>query len=417
MARAGGQRTDEEKKVLNAKIDDLRHQLASVNDQNKMLKTQRKKLDDEVRRNQRTTVTLTAAANKLKSEIDELILRNSTAEQEMTAFRKNRETKMLEHDTLKLEVNKLKSSLSTRADEVSGLENRKYQLQKSMQERREEINVVMQTNAGKVKAAEEAKHIAVTDLNTCEKKLEGLRAKYESVRMYLSEGGEQKTQSYFIIKAAQRKEELKRVGDSLDSKIQKCAKELRALKKTLKVMLRKNTHFRKDFQNADSKSETARKFKRLQARAKQSADNLFTRKKQLHRLRRDTEDLESRMESIDEAHVQARQRKESLTSALQIVQRELKEAQDKLARSTSRVQNASRQHREGMMDETEVSMEEKMMRAMAIQENNQNVLFTLNELANEFPEIESSLAMILTKENLRLPQRPPSAASSTEGSM
>ena len=166
--------------------------------------------------------------------------------------------------------------------------------------------MVMQQNAGKVRAAEDAKHQAVTDLNTSEKKLEGLRAKYESVRMYLTEGGEQKTQSYFIIKAAQRKEELKRVGDQLDSKIQKCAKELRALKKTLKVMLRKNTHFRKDFQNADSKSEVARKLKKLQARAKQSADNLFTRKKQLHRLNRDTEDLESRMESIGEQHVQAR---------------------------------------------------------------------------------------------------------------
>jgi len=65
------------------------------------------------------------------------------------------------------------------------------------------------------------------------------------------------------------------------------------------------------------------------------------------------------------------------------------------------------------MDLTEASLEEKMMRAQAIQENNQNVLFTLTELANEFPEIESSLAMALTKENLRLPQRPPSAASST----
>merc|ERR1712187_515952 len=161
----------------------------------------------------------------------------------------------------------------------------------------------------------------------------------------------------------------------------------------------------------------ARKLKKLQARAKQSADNLFTRKKQLHRLNRDTEDLESRMESIGEQHVQAVQRKQSLTSALQIVQRELKEAQDKLARSTARVQKESRQHREGLMDLTEVSVEEKLMRAQAIQENNQNVLFTLTELANEFPEIESSLSMVLTKENLRLPQRPPSAASSTGESM
>merc|ERR1712157_113343 len=230
-------------------------------------------------------------------------------------------------------------------------------------------------------------------------------------------GGEKKSQSYFIIKAAQRKEELKRVGDSLDSKIQKSAKELRALKKTLKHMLRKNTGFRKDFQNADSKSDSSRKLKQLQVRAKQSADNLFTRKKQLHRLRRDTEDLESRMESIAEQHLQARQRKQNLTSALEIVQRELSDAKDKLARSSDRVQRQSKAHRTDNMDETESSLEEKLMRAQAIQENNQNVLFTLTELANEFPEIESSLSMILTKENLRLPQRPPSAASSTGESM
>lgn len=89
-------------------------QLTAVNDQNKMLKNQRKKLDDEVRRNQRFTVTLQAQATKLKSEIDELVLRNSTAEQEMVGFRNARETKMLEHDSLKLEVNKLKTSLSSR---------------------------------------------------------------------------------------------------------------------------------------------------------------------------------------------------------------------------------------------------------------------------------------------------------------
>merc|ERR1719281_971008 len=80
VARAGGQRTDEEKQLLNAKIEDLRHQLAAVNDQNKMLKNQRKKLDDEVRRNQRITETLRTKAAKLESEIDELTLRNSTAE-------------------------------------------------------------------------------------------------------------------------------------------------------------------------------------------------------------------------------------------------------------------------------------------------------------------------------------------------
>lgn len=412
VARASGQRTDEEKKVLNAKIDELRNELAAVGDQNKMLKDQRKKLDNEVRRNKRTTEQMRAQHAKLSSDIAEITLRNSTAEKDLHVHKKERETKMVEHDTLKLELNKRKTILSGKADEVSGLENRKYQLQKSMQERREEINVVMQKKQARLKLEEEAKHESMMDLNKCYQQLAGLRAKYESVRMYLSEGGEQKSQAYFIIKAAQRKEELKRVGDSLDSQVRKSAKELRALKKTLKHMLKKNTNFRKGFANADEKSDIARKVSQLQAQGKQAADTLFAKKKQLHRLNRDSEDLQSRMETMSEQHRQAVRRKQSLSSALQIVEKELKEAQDKLERSSNKVAKQSRQHRSGGMDLTEATLEEKRMRAQAIRENNQNVLFTLTELANEFPEIESSLSMVLTKEKLRLPDRPPSAASS-----
>lgn len=281
-----------------------------------------------------------------------------------------------------------------------------------MEERREEIDVIMKKKVTQVKLAEECKHEAQVNLNTCEKKLEGLHAKYNSVRMYLTEEGEQKSQAYFIINAAQKKEELKRVGDALDAQVQKCAKELRPLKKTLKHMLRKNTGFRKGFQNADTKSDLARKLKRHEAHAKQSADNLFVRKKQLHRLRRDSEDIQSRMETTSEQHRQAVRRKQSLSSALQVVRRELEEAENKMQRSSNRVKKLSQEHRAAGMDVTEATLEEKRMRAQAIQENNQNVLFTLTELANEFPEIESSLAMVLTKEKLRLPDRPPSAASS-----
>jgi len=115
---------------------------------------------------------------------------------------------------------------------------------------------------------------------------------------------------------------------------------------------------------------------------------------------------------MSEQHRQAVRRKQKLSTALQIVEKELQEAQDKLERSSKRVEKQSRQHRADGLDLTEATLEEKRMRAQAIRENNQNVLFTLTELANEFPEIESSLSMVLTKEKLRLPDRPPSAASS-----
>ena len=48
---------------------------------------------------------------------------------------------MVQHDVLQLEVRKLRSVLSGRSDDVFGLENRKLQLEMSMEERRREIEV------------------------------------------------------------------------------------------------------------------------------------------------------------------------------------------------------------------------------------------------------------------------------------
>ena len=48
------------------------------------------------------------------------------------------------------------------------------------------------------------------------------------------------------------------------------------------------------------------------------------------------------------------------------------------------------------------------MHAKAIHENNENVLYTLKELANEFPEMQSQLMVTLQKERLAMPERPPS---------
>ncbi len=48
---------------------------------------------------------------------------------------------MVQHDVLQLEVRKLRSVLSGRSDDVFGLENRKLQLEMSMEERRREIDV------------------------------------------------------------------------------------------------------------------------------------------------------------------------------------------------------------------------------------------------------------------------------------
>jgi hypothetical protein len=56
------------------------------------------------------------------------------------------------------------------------------------------------------------------------------------------------SQAYYIIKAAQKREELQRKGDQLDQDIRKCEKEIRALNTTLDHLNARNTAFRESFQ-------------------------------------------------------------------------------------------------------------------------------------------------------------------------
>jgi hypothetical protein len=77
----------------------------------------------------------------LQSRATEIELSNKSSEDALKVASKEKEEVMVQHDVLQLEVRKLRSALSGKADDVFGLENRKSQLEMSMEERRREIEV------------------------------------------------------------------------------------------------------------------------------------------------------------------------------------------------------------------------------------------------------------------------------------
>ena len=104
---------------------------------------------------------------------------------------------------------------------VYNLENRKYQLEMSMQEREKEISVHHDVLKAETKAAEEERHNIAVELSDRLNKVKNLKIKYESYvqKNKPSDGAESvhdHSQAYYVIKAAQEREELQRKGDELN---------------------------------------------------------------------------------------------------------------------------------------------------------------------------------------------------------
>merc|ERR550519_3112252 len=108
-----------------------------------------------------------------------------------------------------------------------------------------------------LKAAEEERQTVSAELHMRTEKIDKLKNRYEilMVSMAPPEGEEAKSQAYYVIKAAQDKEELQRNGDELDARIRKAEKEIRALENTLRLMNSRNETYRKSFNKVTDSSE------------------------------------------------------------------------------------------------------------------------------------------------------------------
>ena len=65
--------------------------------------------------------------------------------------------------------------------------------------------------------------------------------------------------AYYVIKAAQEKEELQRFGDELDGKVKKCEKEIKALLNTLSHLQVRNKNYRDKFMQGAEGADLERK--------------------------------------------------------------------------------------------------------------------------------------------------------------
>jgi chromosome segregation ATPase len=416
IARGMGERSDEEKRSLKATIEDLEGKRQAIGEKRKMLQQQVRKLTNELTNGKLTKERLEVKQKELKEAQSAGQLEVRLLNDDIAAKTRTKEDQAVQNDLLRLEVRRLTDLLSAKSDAVFSLENRRQQLMLSLEERKEEIGVHRDVLKAELRTVQDERHKVTMELRDRESKVEKLKARYVAQNSS-KDGEEQHSQAYYVIQAAQNREELQRRGDELNHDVQRAERDIRALQTTLDHLNARNNVFRDSFRKVDPKGEDSDVLRQMEQRAKLAKDQLFRSKKELQRLITDLEEDQRRLLQVKQQGSRANAQREHLDSARAHVEEELLALDAQLDEMNDRVVKITRKSRKAAAERAHVSaemfsagtLEEKAAKAEVTKDCVQNVLYTLGQLAREFPEVQEVLGGQLEDAGLKMPARPPSA--------
>ena len=419
LSKVTGERGQEETKKKEDTIKDLENQLKEKVEEYDMLEKAIKKLSEDDREILRSLDKAIEEKKVLESMIQELRLQNEMMQVEYDSLIKKKEAVLLSHDVMKLEVRKIKDAVKDEADKVVGLENKKSQLEMSLEEREKEINVHKEILNSELKCAEEERHKVAVELQERKNRVKNLKIKYEGLieknKSSSEDGGSatEHSQAYYVIKAAQEREELQRYVDDLDGKIKKCEKGLRALTNTLEHLKKRNHNYREKLSEGIMKGDLEKK-NLLEEQCRAASEALFKKRKEMTKLQKEFEDenrrmldYQAKMEALTKMINENKNLREKLDKDINAQQANLEQAHDKVADFESKVGKELPLLKSDSPSMMEIEYE-------TISQKTNGILSVLKMLGKELPEINEILKNVLERNQQKMPSRPLSEENQNE---
>lgn len=257
--RLQGEKSNDEQLELERKISELKRIKEEKKNQYDTLNNQFKRVQDETRKSNREIDELKKERGYIDSKIAELTLHIDTAQKLLETLTVQKEDIMVNENLKKLELKKLRESLEDKADQVLDLNKRRQHLELAMKERRHDIGMHQSLLKTQLRGLSDELQTLSSELKSRISKVEKLKKRYDIIMISMAppEGTpeEENSNAYYVIKAAQEKEELQREGDELDAKIKKAEKELKALENTLDLVNSKNESYKQTFSKAGENSK------------------------------------------------------------------------------------------------------------------------------------------------------------------
>jgi len=407
VSRASGNRTPLEQKELKAKIAELTENLENYTSQFGMLTTQCKRLNNDLKQAKRQASEGEREAARLTGAIAELEMKNDSGQRALKNLVKSKEESMVGHDVLKLEVKRLREQLNAKADEVFGLQNRKFQLQMSMEERQQEIKVHSDVLKAQLKAAEEERHTTARELSEKLIKVERLANKYDIICGKLGDdGGEgEHTQAYYVIKAAQEREELQRQGDELDQQIQKAEREIRALEKTLQHLFAKNAGYKRSFAPVEENTPQYEQKVLLEEQHRAALSKYRTHRLEQSELEEEMARMQDSLAELDEKRSDFSSRLMDLTDQSEQLTEQLQQQSARLSGAKGHVQRLLADYRRATQSE-QTALE---LEVAAIEQRSANrvLIQSLTQLAASDPQLALALEQKMAEAGIQPPTEDP----------
>lgn len=422
VSHASGKRSLEDTMLLNQQIVQHQEQLQALKQQDQIIGNQVKKLQEDLRASSRAYRDIQARRDTLVERIARIELENQSSDREVRDSIRKKEELIVAHDVLKLEVKRLREQLNALADTVLAHENRRAQLTLSMKEREREVELHTDVQRAECKAAEEARHTLAMDLQERKIKVDKLMKKHHTIAAKLHRAdeaglgpdgnGEERTQAFYIIQAAQEREELQRTGDALNAQILQCEREVAALTNTQAMLNGRNQLYRAGLQKPDPEGSDAALKLSLEEQQRAAIEKLYKHRSYLREITADFEERRNILAQLLNSIGTQQQEFAAADAAVQAVARDAGAQQEKLDRATKHMLKRQAEYRRKLgLGDGEQSMDELAMALAEQKKKNALMLDLLKEFADQHPQAGHAVGDTLDGLGIRL-SRPASAASS-----
>ncbi|NWH81640.1 CCD39 protein, partial [Piaya cayana] len=417
LSRLEGEVNADEKQVLEAKVAELKRTLEEKRTAYDVLHAQYKKLQSDIHFIKRAMDKTGEEKSGVMIRINELNIFNERSDQELKKAKAIKQDMVVEDNILKLELNRLQDTLCTNTEKVLTLEKQKLKLEKAIAERTEEIKIHKAMLDSQIRLVDQERQRLSIEIQERLSQIDKLTCRYEilTIAMMPPEGEEEKTLTYYVIKAAQEKEELHHESDNLDAKICKAEKEIVALENTVCILNNCNNNYQNSFKEVTETSEEYEEKLKLEEE-KRAADQQYRYKqRQIKELEENLQSLENNFDIVVKQEALFQDQKKEKQALNVQMNEDVEEQKPKLQRVISQCSRLSREIQSLKKTNTE-TQEERDIDLHDLRSINKAIDKLLADVLEANPDLNRPFQMYFHQSNLELPTTASAAGSQSSRS-